>query len=106
MDLLYRAYSSPLDLMNRYINQGRFGDFVEGFCKEEYERRKQEQEKMDTMMLWMGYVHSEDSAHISFADWKKRILKQDGSSTTASIASDKDLDDDRIAGIIDNLFRE
>jgi len=48
MDLLYRAYSNPLDLMNIYINQGRFGKFVEGFLEAEYERKKAEAEKANT----------------------------------------------------------
>ena len=31
MDLLYARYSNPMDLMGRYINQGRFGEFVHEF---------------------------------------------------------------------------
>lgn len=97
MDLLYRAYSSPMDLMKRYINQGRFGTFVHGFLEAEYERRKAEIDKENEQMLWIAYVHS--YAEESFEDWKKKVCKKDGGTT-----KDAELDDEGIKGIIDSLF--
>lgn len=98
--MLYRAYSSPLDLMNSYINRGRFGTFVEGFLKAEYERRKEEAEKNNDWMLWVAYIHSYSDK--SFNDWKKQF---GGKSTTAGKTSDADLDEASANKIIDNLFR-
>lgn len=100
MDMLYRAYSSPLDLMNMYINQGRFGTFVQGFLEAEYERRKAENEKNNEWMLWVAYVHSYSNE--SFNDWKKRHC---GNDSTTKKASDANLTEDGINNIIDNLFK-
>jgi hypothetical protein len=85
-----------MDLMSRYINQGRFGTFVQGFLEQEVERRKQEAEKNEEWMLWTAYIHS--YSEMSFADYKKSIQKTDSST------KDAELDDDGIKAIIDNLF--
>ena len=85
-----------MDLMSRYINQGRFGTFVHGFLEPEVERRKQEAEKNDEWMLWTAYIHSYSEQ--TFDEYKKSILK--GSTTT----KDAELDDDGIKAIIDDLF--
>ena len=98
--MLYRAYSSPLDLMNSYINRGRFGTFVEGFLKAEYERRKEEAEKNNDWMLWVAYIHSYSDK--SFNDWKKQFVGSN--SATAKKTSDADLDEAAASKIIDNLF--
>lgn len=94
--MLYRAYSSPMDLMARYINTGRFGTFVQGFLEQEVERLKREAERNDEWMLWIAYHHS--YTEMTFADYKKSILKD---STTTK---DAELDDDGIKAIIDDLF--
>ena len=93
--MLYRAYSNPMDLMSRYINQGRFGTFVHGFLEQEVERRKQEANKNDEWMLWMAYIHSYSEQ--TFDEYKKSILKD-------STTKDAELDDDGIKAIIDDLF--
>ena len=85
-----------MDLVNRYINMGRFGTFVQGFLEQEVERRKQEAEKNDEWMLWTAYIHSYSEQ--TFDEYKKSILK--GSTTT----KDAELDDDGIKAIIDDLF--
>ena len=100
MDLLYRAYSSPLDLMNMYINQGRFGKFVEGFLEAEYERRKAEAEKDENWKLWVMYVHSFSDK--SFVDWKRDALKN--ASNTRKKNRDDELTDDGIQSIVNKLF--
>jgi hypothetical protein len=102
MDLLYSRYSSPMDLVNRYINHGRFGSFVEGFLKEEYERRKQEAEKENELKLWIAYVHSYSDKN--YNEWKKQIF--DVGSTTHSGKSDADLTEDGIKSILDSLFTD
>ena len=100
MDLLYRAYSNPLDLMNMYINQGRFGKFVTGFLEAEYERRKAEAEKDEDWKLWVMYVHTYSDK--SFSEWKRDALKN--ASETRKKNSDNDLTDDGIKSIVSNLF--
>lgn len=100
MDLLYRAYSSPMDLIARYIKQGRFGTFVEGFIQAEYERKKAEIEKNQEWMLWTAYIHSYSEK--SFEDWKREVLKSDSSPATST--SDHNLTDDGVKNIIGQLF--
>lgn len=100
MDLLYRAYSNPLDLMNIYINQGRFGKFVEGFLEAEYERKKAEAEKDENWKLWVMYVHSYSDK--SFTDWKRDALKN--ASDTRKKNRDDELTDDGIQSIVNKLF--
>ena len=56
MDMLYRAYSCPMDLMRVCINQGRFGAFVEGFLRAESDRRKAETEREQDFMP-VSYTH-------------------------------------------------
>lgn len=100
MDMLYRAYSNPMDLMNMYINQGRFGKFVTGFLESVYEKRKEEAEKDYDWKLWMMYINS--SAEVSFGEWKKNIEKN--ASNQAHKTKDDDLTDDGIQSIVSRLF--
>lgn len=100
MDMLYRAYSNPLDLMNLYINQGRFGKFVTGFLASEYERRKEEAEKDYDWKLWMMYINS--TAEVSFGEWKQNIEKTATNKTRKT--KDDDLTDDGIQSIVGKLF--
>ena len=104
MDMLYRAYSNPLDLMNMYINQGRFGKFVTGFLEAEYDRRKEEVEKDEDMKLWIMYVQY---LHIypekSFAEWKSEVIKT-AKTDTRKANKDHDLTDNGIQAIVNGLF--
>ena len=100
MDMLYRAYSNPLDLMNMYINQGRFGKFVSGFLEAEHERRKEVAEKDFDWKLWMLYVNS--ITDLSFGEWKESVLKNASDKTNKT--KDDDLTDDGIKTIMDKLF--
>ena len=100
MDMLYRAYSNPLDLMNRYINQGRFGKFVTGFLEAEYERRKEEADKDYDWKLWMMYINS--YSDITFGEWKESVQKN--ASERMRKNKDDDLTDDGVKAIYDKLF--
>ena len=100
MDMLCRAYSNPLDLMNRYINQGRFGKFVTGFLEAEYDRRKNEAEKDFDWKLWMMYINSYSDKY--FGEWKQDIQKNASEKTRKT--KDDDLTDDGIQTIMDKLF--
>ena len=98
MDMLYSRYSNPLDLMRIYINQGRFGAFVEGFLSEEADRITKERERYNDMKLWMAYVHSMSKQ--SYSDWKNSVLP----ANRAAKGNDESLDDDGIKSIIDRMF--
>ena len=74
MDLLFSRYASPLDFMKLYIDQGRFGEFVEEIINLENKRKKEQQEKEDDDKLWQAYIRS--MSEKSFTEWKKE-LKQD-----------------------------
>lgn len=74
MDLLFSRYASPLDFMKLYINQGRFGEFVEGIISLENKRKKEEQEKEDDDKLWQAYIRS--MSEKSFIDWKKELKEE------------------------------
>ena len=100
MDMLYRAYSNPLDLMNMYINQGRFGKFVTGFLESEYERRKEASEKDFDWKLWMMYINSITDKY--YGEWKDDVLKNTSEKTRKN--KDDDLTDDGIMTIVDKLF--
>ena len=104
MDMLYKAYSNPMDLVRLYINRGQFGKFVSNFLDAEYERKKQAAERDEDFKLWMMFVqaciHSE--LNETFSEWKKRVLRQGSNDQKAS--RDTDLDDNGIRAIIADLF--
>lgn len=100
--MLYARYSNPMNLIQRYINQGRFGAFVQSFIEAENERTKQEAEKENELKLWIAYVHSYSDKN--YNDWKKQVFQP--SSTKTGGKSDADLTDDDIKGIIDSLFAD
>lgn len=89
-----------MDLVCRYVKQGRFGKFVTDFLQAEYDRKKEQAEKENEWMLWIAYVQHGDGE--SFADWKKRILKPAASTKRNR---DDELTDEGIKAIIDNLPR-
>ena len=68
--MLYHRYSNPMELVYRYIKQGRFYRFVFDFLDAEGKRKKETAEKDQELMLWIAYVHS--YADESYADWKRK----------------------------------
>ena len=96
MDLLYRAYSSPMDLMYRYIQQGRFGTFVNGFLQAQYDRDKKEAERENEWMLWTAYIHSYSDK--PYGEWKKDFIKP------VKKTKDSDLTEDGIKSLVTRLF--
>lgn len=100
--MLYRAYSNPMDLVNRYIKRGRFGEFVQKFLESEYKRIKDKAEEDKEWKLWVAYVHSYSEE--PFGAWKQKVGQTDNSSATG--VSDADLDDNGIMSIINDLFPE
>lgn len=102
MDMLYHRYACPMDLMNGYINRGRFGEFVSSFLEAEYERRKEEVEKDDDLKLWIMYVHTAENE--TFTDWKNRALKVSAEKGKRKANGDAELTDEGINAIVDELF--
>lgn len=89
-----------MDLMNSYINRGRFGEFVTEFLQSEYDRKKTEMDKDEEMKLWIMYCHSYSDD--SFIDWKRKVLRID--SNGQAKATDANLTDKDIQAIYDDLF--
>jgi hypothetical protein len=89
-----------MDLVNSYINQGRFGKFVTGFLESEYERRKQDAEKDYEWKLWTMYIHSYTDK--SYGEWKNEI--QENATSGRKANKDDDLTDDGIKAIFSRLF--
>ena len=104
MDLLYGKYSNPMDLVNTYINRGRFGEFVDEFLTLEVERLKAEAEKQRHRDLWEMFVHS--SFEGTFDEYKKLVTKPVSTTKggTTRATSDSDLDEQGADDIISNLF--
>ena len=108
MDLLYGKYSNPMDLVNTYINRGRFGEFVNEFLTLEYERRKTEIERQIEQQkhrdLWEMFVHSEFTG--TFEEYTKLVLGPDSTTKggTTQATSDSDLDEQGAEDIISSLF--
>ena len=99
MGLMYSKYTSPLEFMNLYIEQGRFGEFVAEIIDAEYKRRQEEREKEEDRKLWDMYIHS--MAEKSFNDWKEEVLKAPSNTRKCH---DEDMTDSDILAIIDHTF--
>jgi len=97
--MLYRAYSNPMELIRRYISQGRFDTFVEGFLAAEDERKKAEADKENDWMLWIAYVHSDTD--LGFGEYKKRVM---GQTPEEEKKSDAELTEEGIQSILNRLF--
>jgi len=73
MDLLYSRYASPVEFMDAYIGQGRFGEFVANVFEMERKRKQDAAGKEDDDRLWQAYIHS--MTDITFQDWKEDLLE-------------------------------
>lgn len=74
MDLLFSKYASPLEFMNLYIEQGRFGEFVSKILQLEAENQQKIADREDDNKLWLAYLMS--MSDMSFADWKKDLYQK------------------------------
>ena len=74
MDLLYSKYASPMEFMKMYIDQGRFGEFVQNIVEIENKRKQEEAELASDNRLWIAYVHS--MSEQSFVEWKEGLKQQ------------------------------
>ena len=103
MDLLYSRYASPMDLINMYINRGRFGKFVESILEDEYQRKKEEFERNEDWKLWVMYTQllSNGLTDESFNDWKQRVCKPTANKRGGG---DENLTEDKMQSIVSKLF--
>lgn len=74
MDLLYSKYASPVEFMNTYIEQGRFGEFVVNIIEMDIKRKKETAQKEEDQKLWLAYIHSMTDQ--SFHDWKNGLTQK------------------------------
>lgn len=106
MDLMYSRYTNPTEFMNRYINQGRFGELVTELINAECKRRIEEVEQKEDEKLWIAYLlggHEE-----SFLEWKRELIRSTESRQDIPNGrgrkSDSDLTEDDIQMILQNTF--
>lgn len=104
MDLLYSRYASPKEFMNIYIENGRFGEFVEEILEMEYKRRKEAADKENEQKLWTMYIHSDARMEMSFNEWKSRVLSSVPKKAEAQKGTDADMTDADIEKLINRLF--
>lgn len=71
MDMLYVKYASPKELIQTYIEQSRFGEFVSNFLRLDQEKCRMEAEQENDRRLWIAYVHSMTDKN--FHDWKEDL---------------------------------
>lgn len=93
--MVFSRYASPLDFMKLYIDQGRFGEFVEGIIGLENKRRKEADEKEIDDKLWQAYIHCMSDK--SFIEWK-RELKQ-GNTQSNKQPETLSMTDERVADV-------
>lgn len=100
MDLLFHRYASPMDLMKLYIEQERFGEFVNDVITAENKRRKEQAEKEEDDKLWLAYLQylRYDTQYSTFSDWKAAVMKP------VSPNSNGKRDDDMTKADVDNLL--
>lgn len=74
MDLLFSRYASPMEFMSLYIENGRFGEFVEEIINLNNTRKQEEQRKDEDSKLWTAYLFS--MSGLSFNEWKKGLTRK------------------------------
>lgn len=102
MDLLFSRYASPLDLINTYIDNGRFGEFVTNTLELENKRRAEKLKDDENWRLWMMYTRLYPVfTESTFPEWKaglKTVPENQGG------GGDADLTEEGIQNIMDSLF--
>lgn len=103
MDLLYSRYASPMDLVNLYLEQGRFGELVDNIIELENERKTAEAEKDNDNKLWSMFIHTYVPEGTTFESWKKEVLKQPEKQGKAH-SRDEDMTEDDVVNILNSVF--
>lgn len=97
--MLYKRYASPKDFLHLYMEDGRFGEFVQEIISSENKRLKDEAQKEEDRKMWELYLHS--ASDKSFIDWKAEVA---GRSKKVG-KRDVDLTNDDVDAIIKHLFK-
>lgn len=104
MDLMYSRYSSPLELMRLYIEQGRFGEFVKEIVTAENKRKKEQSEKEWDDRLWLAYINNAEPG-MSFDEYKSLVLvKSERKQSTGK--KDEDMTEEDINNLLKKLFKK
>ena len=103
MDLLYSRYASPMDLVNLYLEQGRFGEFVTNIIELEHERKKAEAEKETDSRLWSMFIQCDVPEGTTFEKWKEDALKRSKEQGKAH-TKDENMTKQDIQNIMDKFF--
>lgn len=109
MDLLFKKYASPFDLLKLYINNGRFGEFVTEFLQLE---AKQKQERIDKEVedkLWSLYVHSFTDE--PYGTWRKKfslhtVRKPVKKASGAVVTREDILNNKRVQRLLNGLYEQ
>lgn len=101
MDLLYHRYASSFEFMRPYIEQGRFGEFVNEIVTAENQRRKEQAEKEDEEKLWMAYVHVRPQE--PYSTWKAGLTSSSGTNNRRG-KRDEDMTSADIDALLSRLF--
>lgn len=102
MDLLYSRYASPQELIDLYISQGRFGEFVKNIIQLENERKEEEAKKDDDWRFWSMYLFS--GSEKSFMVWKDEVIEHSKQKAVHGGTKDINMTDSDIEDIINKVF--
>lgn len=75
MDLLFSRYASPMEFMKIYIDNGRFGEFVEEILAMDKKRKDEEAEKENDNKLWTAYLLG-GAKDQTFNEWKAGLTQK------------------------------
>ncbi len=104
MDLLYSKYASPIQFMDIYIKQGRFGEFVSYILETDEKQRKEAAQKDENDKLWIAYVHS--MMDQSFHDWKEGLMQKKEPVSYAMTDQQVDIVKQKARGILNKFSPE
>ena len=91
-----------MDLMKLYIEQGRFGEFVNEVITAENKRRQEQAEKEDDNKLWLAYLMNANNQ--TFPEWKASIIRP--KSPNSSGKRDDDMTKADVDNLLNRLFPE
>lgn len=101
--MLYQRYASPKELIQMHIDQGEFGEFVQGFLSAEAKRKQEAAEKENDQKLWELYLRVLPEK--SFNDWKAEVTEETETKSTAQTGKrDDDMTNEDVNAIIKRFF--
>ena len=92
-----------MDLVKLYIEQERFGEFVNEVITAENQRKKEQAEKEEDDKLWLAYLLGNADGK-TFSDWKSSIIRP--SSPNSNGKRDDDMTNADVDNLLNRLFPE